>query len=157
MRHDDLRELARLCSVQLSYDDAAGKARKPSREALTAALRARNPGHAKLSEALKSRRDAFEKQVLEPVAVSWGSEVPLIELRVPERLHGTRATCEIVLESGDVVAGFVKVADTVLLPRLPFGYHTLRLTLGGVTHESALFVAPAEAHAPEGKSCRTFL
>lgn len=156
MRPDDLRELARLCSVQLSYDDAAGKKRKPSRDALTAALCARNPEHAKLSDALRARRDAFARQVIEPVTVSWGSEVPLIEVRVPDGQHGARAACEIVLESGDVVAGFVKLADTVLLPRVPFGYHTLRLTIGGTAHESALFVAPAEAFAPERKMWGVF-
>jgi len=156
MRPDDLRELARLCSVQLSYDDAAGKTRKPSRAALTAALKARNPGFAKLSEALKARRDAFERQVVEPVTVSWGSEVPLIEVKAPPALHGTRAACEIVLESGDVVAGFVKVADTILLPRVPFGYHTLHLAIGGAKYASALFVAPSEAHAPERKAWGVF-
>jgi 4-alpha-glucanotransferase len=156
MRPDDLRELARLCSVQLSYEDAAGKTRKPSRQALTGALKARNPEHAKLSEALKARRDAFEKQVIEPVTVAWGHEVPLIEVRVPEGQLGARAACEIMLESGDVVAGVVKVADTVLLPQLPFGYHTLRLTIGGTTHESALFVAPSEVFAPERRTWGVF-
>jgi len=156
MRLESLRELARLCSIQLSYEEAAGKTQRASREALMAALEARNPGHAKLSEALKARREALEKQVIEPVAVAWGSEIPLIEVRVPEGRHGTRAACEITLESGDVVAGFVNVADTILLPRLPAGYHALRLTIGGVTHESALFVAPAEAHVPERKSWGVF-
>jgi 4-alpha-glucanotransferase len=156
MRPDDLRELARLCSVQLSYDDASGKKRTPSRGALTAALKARNPGHAKLSEALKARREAFERQVVEPVTVAWGSEVPLIEVTVPPALHGTRATCEIVLESGGVVAGIVKVADTILLPRVPFGYHTLHLTIGGTRYESALFVAPPEAFAPQHRMWGVF-
>jgi 4-alpha-glucanotransferase len=156
MRLDHLRELARLCSIQLSYDDASGKKRSASRDALTAVLKARLPGHAKLSEALKARREAVARQVLEPVTVSWGHEVPLLEVRVPAGQHDARAACEITLESGDVVAGYVKVADTILLPRLPFGYHTLRLTLGGTTHKSALFVAPQTAHAPEGKSWGVF-
>lgn len=155
MRLEDLRELARLCSVQLSYEDAAGKKRTPSRAALTAALKARNPGHAKLSEALKARREAVARQVVEPVIVAWGDDVPpLVELNTTH--HGERAKCEIVLESGGVVAGFVKVAGTILLPRVPYGYHTLHLTIGGVRHESALFVAPPEAFAPRGKSWGVF-
>ena len=73
MTDTDLRELARLCSIQLTYEDAAGKTRKASRESLLAILRARIPDGMSFQEALRRRRQRRKP----PVRVLWGdSELP---------------------------------------------------------------------------------
>ena len=61
MKNDELRELARLYSIQVTYEDAGGKKRSASREALEAILRARTGGR-DLRDALRERR---EKRVSE--------------------------------------------------------------------------------------------
>lgn len=120
MKNDELHELARLYSIQLTYEDAGGKKRTASREALMSILRART-GNDDLGDALRRRREECANRKIEPVTVVWGEG----------RVEG-----EVTLENGER-------AD----PRrpLPVGYHTL--TTGG--EETALFVAPRQAPRPK--------
>src|SRR4051794_11225777 len=127
-----LRELARSYFIQLGYEDAAGKRRQASPDSLRAILDVRVPGGVtNASDALRARREELCRRVVEPVIVVWGrSRMPLPAGR-----------CEIILENGERIETSGSHA-----PRLPFGYHTLRVD--GV-HEAAIFAAPIKAPAPK--------
>jgi 4-alpha-glucanotransferase len=90
------RDLARKYSIQLTYEDAAGKRRKASRESVEAIVKARGE--------LRPKRD------VEPVQVQWGRRT---RLRPAPRALRPRIT----LESGEHLE---QVPD-----ELPIGYHTL--------------------------------
>jgi 4-alpha-glucanotransferase len=126
-----LRELARSYSIQLSYEDAAGKRRQASSESLRALLDVCVPGGVtNVEDALRARHDESSRRVVEPVMVVWGRS----RLRLPA------GHCEIILESGERIA-----TSGTHAPPLPFGYHTLRID--GV-HEGAIFAAPIKAPPP---------
>jgi 4-alpha-glucanotransferase len=147
----DLRELARLYSIQITYEDAAGKKRTASTESLAAAIEARLPKRMKLDKALAARRVELEQRVIEPVTVVWGKAKPLIELR-----NVDRADYELTLESGERTEGRLTIRanhTAVLDQRLPFGYHTLRINRN---YETALFVAPAKTPASHKKTWGVF-
>ncbi|HEV7922657.1 MAG TPA: 4-alpha-glucanotransferase [Thermoanaerobaculia bacterium] len=127
MKNDELHELARLYSIQLTYEDAGGKKRAASREALQAILRART-GNDELDDALRKRREECARRAMEPVTVVWGRG----------RVGREGEPYELTLESGERVEGRGKV-------EAPVGYHTLKI--GG--NETALFVAPRRAPRPE--------
>jgi len=126
-----LRELARSYFVQLSYEDAAGKRRQASPDSLRAILDVRVPGGVtNIDAALRARQEELCRRVVEPVIVVWGRS----RLRLPA------GRCEITLENGERIE-----ANGSHTPRLPFGYHTLRVD--GV-HEAAIFAAPVKAPSP---------
>ncbi|HEX3577826.1 MAG TPA: 4-alpha-glucanotransferase, partial [Thermoanaerobaculia bacterium] len=126
-----LRELARSYFLQLSYEDAAGKRRQASPDSLRAVLAVRVPGGVtNIEDALRARQQEFCRRVVEPVIVVWGRS----RLRLPA------GHCEIILESGERIE-----TSGTHAPRLPFGYHTLRVD--GV-HEAAIFAAPVKAPSP---------
>jgi 4-alpha-glucanotransferase len=127
-----LRELARSYFIQLSYEDAAGKRREASPDSLRAVLDVRVPGGVtNVADALRARKDELCRRVVEPVLVVWGRS----RLRLPA------GRCEIILENGERIE-----TSGTHAPRLPFGYHTLRVD--GV-HEAAIFAAPVKAPSPE--------
>jgi 4-alpha-glucanotransferase len=129
MRSGDLRELARLYGVQLSYEDASGKRREASREALTAVLRRRLPDGLSFEEALRERRERPH----EPVTVRWGRA----------RLELPRGS-EVILEDGSRWSAGAP---------MPYGYHTVR-SGGG---ESLLIAAPRRAHPLRGRQWGVFV
>src|SRR5205814_906982 len=96
----ELRELARLYGIQLTYDDAAGKRRTASRESLEAALRALLPEGARLDKALGRRRAELDARAVEPVTVSWGAAKPRVALR-----NVGRADYQLTLEDGEKLDG----------------------------------------------------
>lgn len=145
MTSAELRELARLYGIQLTYDDAAGKKRSASRESLEAVLRAMLPDGAKLDKALVKRRAQIAERVVEPVTVVWGEVKPRIALNGLDE-----ADYQLTLETGEKLEGRLKkTLDRVV----PFGYHKLRLNR---KHETALFVAPMRAPEPKSKSWGVF-
>jgi 4-alpha-glucanotransferase len=127
-----LRELARSYFIQLSYEDAAGKRRQASPDSLRALLDVRVPGGVtNVDDALRARREELCRRVIEPVIVVWGrSRLPL-----------PAGHCEIILESGERIE-----TSGTHGPRLPFGYHTLRVD--GI-HEAPVFAAPVKAPSPK--------
>jgi 4-alpha-glucanotransferase len=127
-----LHELARSYFIQLSYEDAGGKRRAASPDSLRAVLGLRVPGGVtNVDDALRARQEEFCRRAVEPVMVVWGRS----RLRLPA------GHCEIILESGERIE-----ASGTHAPRLPFGYHTLRVD--GI-HEAAIFAAPVKAPSPE--------
>jgi 4-alpha-glucanotransferase len=152
----DLRELARLYSIQITYEDAAGKKRTASPDAIVAALEPRIPGRMKLEKALLARRYEVGSRVVEPVTVIWGRSKALIELR-----NVDRADYELTLESGERFDGRLTISKpsstgnrtAVLHQKIPIGYHTLRINK---KHKTAIFAAPTKALAPQNKSWGVF-
>ncbi|HEX9981691.1 MAG TPA: 4-alpha-glucanotransferase [Thermoanaerobaculia bacterium] len=165
-----LRELAQLYSIQITYDDAAGKKRYATRESLLAALKMRIPEGADLDEALRLRKDQKWTRGIEPVTVVWGRMRPELELYVPKQHAGGTAEWTLDGEDGEMRSGTVElsamergeehgglVAVTVVIDRLfPHGYHTLRLEVGGQTFETFVISAPGKAFAPRAKAWGVF-
>jgi 4-alpha-glucanotransferase len=145
-----LRELARLYSIQLSYEDATGKRRDASRDALTAILKTRIPAGADFRDALKARRAELDARTLEPVNVVWGRSRP----RFPVRNLDV-ADWIIELEDGTSRSGRSEVREGKLIldHALPTGYHTLRVQGA----DALVICAPAKAPAPSRRSWGVFL
>jgi 4-alpha-glucanotransferase len=142
MRH--LHDLARLYSIQLSYEDSTGKRREASRDSLLAALRARLGGDFDVADAYAARKAELAARVVEPVTVVWGQ-------RARPRFAG--ATYQLTLENGDHFEGPLGDDGGLEVTSFPFGYHTLRID---GKHETSLFVAPEQAVAPEGRTWGVF-
>ncbi|MDY6918349.1 MAG: 4-alpha-glucanotransferase [Chloroflexota bacterium] len=164
-----LHELAHECGIQTAYYDVHRRRHQAEPEVLLAALRAlgvpvqtiRDAG-----DALRDRRQCIVRRCLEPVTVAWDGVPAEVVLHVPEGWDGDYATCEVELEEGEVrcwVArlaprtagdrkGFgsepAKSASFVLPAGLPWGYHRLRVSVGGGQHESMVICAPLTAHQP---------
>ncbi len=151
MTSAELRELARLYGIQLTYDDAAGKKRTASAESLEAVLRAMLPDGTKLDKALARRRAEVESRVVEPVTVIWGEGKPRIPLG-----NIDRAEYQLTLDTGEKLEGRLTTGrkTAVLERRLPFGYHKLRVNK---KIETTLFVAPMKAPEPEGRTWGIFV
>ena len=168
MHLDELRELAQLYAIELSYDDAAGKKRRMSREMLFRALAARIPDFhagADVRSLIRERQASTSHRFIEPVTVAWGRARPQVDLRMPR----DAAEAEYVLELEDrsvregrlplTTSGWQTdslVGRRLTLPPLPLGYHTLRVTAGGAAGRTLLIVAPRQAHAPGAKAWGIF-
>jgi 4-alpha-glucanotransferase len=163
----ELQELARLHSIQLSYEDATGKKQKASKESLLAALRARIPEGMRLEEALDERRRAFWTRRIDPVTVVWGRQRPNIDLRLPQGESEGSIEWRLDLEDGSSREGMIDlstiatgmadsdyVGKTITIPeQIPAGYHVLRM--GNV--ETFVIAAPLKAPAPKDRSWGVFL
>ena len=170
MKADHLRELARLYSVQTTYEDAAGKTRKASKESLIAALRLRLPEGADLSDALSVRREAFWRKPVDPVTVVWGRRSPAVELRLPRAFAGS-VGWRLTFEDGSKADGRIDLSDaaesrvdgefiarTVTIPhKMPYGYHTLIFDIDGRDVETLIVAAPTRARGPKERSWGIFL
>lgn len=171
MRLGQLRDLARLYSIQVTYEDAAGKKRKASRESLLAALMMRLPAGVDLRDALEARIRGFWERLAEPVAVVWGRKAPVIDLRLPQGAAGADLQWSLRLEDGGSREGRIPLAGiegvpgaegfvgkTVTIPeRLPPGYHLLALTVGEASAETLVIASPAKAPAPAERTWGLFL
>lgn len=158
-----LERLARRRGVLLHYRDGFQRQRTASVESLIAIL-------GELGAPIKSLDDAPEalrqtdlarwRKLAPPVSISWGGEEIRITLRLPAHQENTVADWTLQLESGESRQGHAElsnthtsrrvlvgsesfVAKTLRLPgNLPFGYHRLRLEVGGLTAETVVMAAP---------------
>ena len=161
MRLTKLRELARLYSIQITYDDAAGKKRYASRDSLVAAMKLRLPEGIDLEHALQERVHARRRRVIEPVTVVWGRSAPAAEIHLPQSIADGTLEWTIELEKGDTRSGTVDLSafpplrseDNFVAKKvtfgeaLPHGYHTLHLQTPEPA-QSFIIAAPGKAHAP---------
>ena len=138
MKTAELRELARLYSIQISYEDAAGKRREASRDSILAIVK---------------RRVLPKAHFIEPVTVAWGRKKPVVRLHPAKKIESVEY--ELQLESGETFAGSAAVKDEAFrLPEaLPYGYHTIRAG----QHEAMIFAAPSRAPKPRGKTWGVFV
>ncbi|HEU4522682.1 MAG TPA: 4-alpha-glucanotransferase, partial [Thermoanaerobaculia bacterium] len=171
MKVRNLRELARLYSIQTSYEDAAGKKHEASRDSLMAALRMRIPEKADLDHALERRRRAFWERMADPVTVVWGRRHPVVDLRLPQTESDGPVEWRLQLEDGTSREGRIElggvpvggtedefIGKTVVIPeKVPEGYHVLTLTAGAKTAETFIIASPMKAPPPKQRSWGVFL
>ena len=171
MRASQLRDLARLYSIQTHYEDAAGTTRKASKESLRAALKMRIPDGIDFETAYEARFRDFWERLTEPVTVVWGRRAPVIDLRLPQNCADGDLEWALRMEDGTTREGSIALAGldaqaaaerfvgkTATLPvTLPAGYHTLTLRTGGLTAETLLIASPMKAPAPRQKTWGLFL
>lgn len=162
--------LARLAShlgIHTSYRDNSGALRYASAETLRALLGLWNlqrDGERDLRDALREEKLRFARQPLEPVSVVWDGEKPVVTLNLPGASGGLRPDLQIELEDGSRVnlAGRlrnsrqVRLADveghkfrrfSIPVPRLPHGYHSLCLELGGHRSKALLISAAVQTYS----------
>ncbi len=168
----ELDELAVHYGVERTFFDAHGTRYDASEDALLAILRslgAELGDRSDVSQALRARRQALVSEVIEPVVVVWSDRAHEAVLRLPVEAMGGDWTAEVDCEdgerleaSGDVhslpfhdewtVEGTRYIRKRFHFGRtVPFGYHRLRLTTEGRTHEALLISAPAQAYADPRK------
>jgi 4-alpha-glucanotransferase len=163
-----LHDLARLYQIQSEYQDGLGQLRQASPEAMLSALQSLNAPLNSLhdvADALRQRRQLLWQRAIEPVTIAWQNQPLVITVRLPSRLAQASAVCEIILESGErleprcadhsgrrsrfkEIGGAAYVARSLRLSgEIPLGYHRLRLRIGDLALQSALFSAPLQAYA----------
>jgi 4-alpha-glucanotransferase len=163
-----LRELARLFSIQISYQDAGGRRQVASRQALLAAMRVRSSAFREGEDPAQVRdarlRESWSR-ALPPVAVSWGRARAAIDLKSPLADNGPWRY-QLDLENGDHRSGEIDLSHAPEVGRaeigserfsarrwrlphsLPHGYHKLRVLHGEAEAESLLIAAPQSAWGP---------
>ncbi|HEY0590946.1 MAG TPA: 4-alpha-glucanotransferase, partial [Thermoanaerobaculia bacterium] len=166
----DLRELALLYSIQLSFRDAMGRRQRPSREALIATLRvlgAPLESERDVGDALRVRREELCARGIEPVAVWWEGaplSIPVITRRGATRDLEFRLQLEdggaITLEprhleearifSDPCAERYVRRRVHFAPASVPRGYHRLQVrgVFDGEEREMLLMRAPAHAFIP---------
>ena len=152
MKLSHLQDLARLYNIQLTYEDAAGKRRSASKDALVDVLRARL-GTRDLDEALRERTHLLSTRFVEPVTVVWGRNPLRVELRIPAALANEKLDWHLQLENGEEASGRLDPSATVTIPaRVPFGYHLLRIG----DAETFVIASPIRAFEPDRRSWGVF-
>jgi 4-alpha-glucanotransferase len=170
-----LRQLAHLYGVQTVYSDTSHRRRRASVAALLAVLRSLGAPLVTLGDvtsAWRERRQERWRCLLEPVAVAWADEPPVIKVRLPASKADAVLTGLLTLENGEhrsgewlgtdlpvieteEVEGTQYVVKPLPLPGgLPWGYHRFRLELAGGYGETLIIVAPRKAYLPPGKRDR---
>lgn len=167
-----IRELARLCGLQVAYDDATGRQVDISDESLLAVLPAlgvpvQKPEDA--SDAYRDRLQSLWRRPVEPVVVSWNGSGATVELRLPagqmpQTINGRLRleTGEELLQSfrpldppdhnGAIIEGVTYAAKHLrITDPLPLGYHSLLLDLPSGTTDTLILAAPRRAYSPSGK------
>ena len=168
-----LRELAVLYGVQLSYHDALGHHVEAPAESLLAALTvlAGPPfyGMEDVEEALAARRTELESRLIEPVLVAWDGRLTQIALRLPPEGRGggggssgssATASAHLDLEGGERRAWTYDLASLpasapgmrwlALSEALPPGYHRLEVKVGGRAARALVIAAPVSAYRGDG-------
>jgi 4-alpha-glucanotransferase len=171
VRASQLRDLARLYSIQTHYEDAAGKTRQASKDSLTAALKMRIPEGIDLQTAYEARFRDFWERLTEPVAVVWGRRAPVIDLRLPQNIADRDLEWSLRLEDGSTREGRIALAElrgqaaaegfvgkmATLPETVPPGYHTLNLRVADVSAETFVIASPMKAPPPKEKTWGLFL
>jgi 4-alpha-glucanotransferase len=160
--HRALRRLAALHGVQLSYRDALERWRVVSETTLVGVLRALGSnvtGAGDAVAALAEREATLDARRIEPVVVAWGERAARIRVRLRGRSTRGSVTVELRTEEGQETRWRVEAAEElhVPLPRVPAGYHHLRISADGRTDEALIVAAPERCAPLEGRSWGTFL
>lgn len=163
----DLRALARLYNVQVSFYDVFGRHTYASEEGLMQVLRALGAPLERIDDipdALRERRQSLYRRLADPVLVMWDGKPKEFKIRLPASLAEEPVRYEIDLESGESLGGTsptrplrnakgVEIDGVryesrhVTLPvALPLGYHQCRLEIKQQSGEILLISAPMRAH-----------
>jgi 4-alpha-glucanotransferase len=164
-----LHELAEAHGVQTAYQDATGRRREASAEALLRVLQVlgvpvTRPGDARA--ALREHRQAQWRRGLEPVTVAWEGERPAVLVHLPAAAGRRDVKLRLGPEDGtgrawtfrpasipDSERGRVGraayVAKRLVLPEaVPLGYHQLTLETSAGDFQALLLCAPRQAYVP---------
>jgi 4-alpha-glucanotransferase len=166
-----LRELAALYGIQLSYHDALGRLVEAPAESLLAALTvlAGPPfyGMEDVGEALAARRAELDSRLIEPVLVAWDGRLSRIALRLaPDGRGGgagsggATASAHLDLEGGERRAWTYDLDSLpssapgmrwlALSEELPPGYHRLEVKVGDRAARALVIAAPVGAYRGDG-------
>jgi 4-alpha-glucanotransferase len=163
----DLRELALLHSIQLSFRDAMGQRRRPSPEAIVATLRvlgAPVETDRDVANALRARREEICSRGTDPVAVWWeGAPLTIAVIGTDGRERDLRFRLtledggELVLQprhierirlvSDSCAAQFARWRVHFAPESVPRGYHRLRVTGLANADERDMLILRAPARA----------
>jgi 4-alpha-glucanotransferase len=164
-----LHHLAHLYGVQTVYSDTSHHRRQASIEALLAVLKSLGAPLVTLNDvpsAWRQRRQELWQRPLEPVAVAWAGEPPVMKVRLPAAAADAVLAGHLTLENGEQrpyqwrgtdipvvgteeIEGTQYVAKHLPLPGgLSWGYHRLALELAGSCRETIIIVAPHKAYLP---------
>ncbi|HSN68134.1 MAG TPA: 4-alpha-glucanotransferase, partial [Thermoanaerobaculia bacterium] len=166
----ELRELALLHAIQLSFRDAMGQRRRPAPDALLATLRvlgAPVESEKDVPDALAARRSELCARGIEPVTVWWEGSPLTLPLTSSTREPSRALEFRLLLEDGGEIALRPRdVEEARFFPggaggpgarrrahfapvAIPRGYHRLRVAgLDGGDRESLILRAPARAFTP---------
>lgn len=164
----ELRELALLHSIQLSYRDANGRRTRPGTKGVLATLRAMGAPLETVRDvpnALALRREELCAQGVKPVTVWWEGAPSHVRLTLPFAEQEASVSIQLTLEGGGATVDVSISRDRVIRtldsggkrwvvrelelarPSIPFGYHTLTLAWGRSRRTSMLIHAPARAYS----------
>ena len=157
-REEDVREMAKLAGIALSYRDAFGHLVETPLSAVLGLLDALGfPGNEQSAareslRQLKARRDLIASRFI----IADADEAPLIPLRNPV---ADQVEWRVVGENGDMIDGrspIVTVANAgaVRLPALASGCYQLMLRVAAQHTESTIISAPRRCWRPEEKRKR---
>jgi len=171
-----LRHLAELNGVQPSFIDAANKRITVSPEVLAGVLKALGvpaDGPSEIRESLRTSLLRSFRQGIEPLVVAWDHKAITLPCCFPASLSSKRPGLRLILEDGTVkkltpnirelavtrVEGERFATKKLSLGPLPFGYHTLEISIGDSVHRTLIISAPVRsfAEAPAEKSWGAFL
>lgn len=166
-----LTELARHFGVQPSYIGMDGKRRHADADSLQAILGALGVSLDRVADAgaaLQEERLQAWRRRLEPVTVVWGRSAGVVEYRPSPEAPEQPLNIELATAEGktfhesfqpellntlrlETIAGRDYPVKAIPLPKLPYGYHTLRVESGGETAETMVIVAPRQAYEHKGE------
>ena len=159
-----LRQLAGMNGVQPSFLDAAGQRQSASPEVLCALLRALGVpagNKAEVRDSLRAVRLRSYRQAIEPVIVSWEGRPRKVSVQLPEKLAQKSIQVRLRFEDSRVeelkprfavlktkeIEGECFAEKQFSLPSLPFGYHTLEISVGEATFRTLIISAPIHSYS----------
>jgi 4-alpha-glucanotransferase len=161
-----LRRLAELNGVQSSFVDAANKRITAPPEVLTGVLKALGvavDGPKEIRESSRQSSLRNFRRGIEPVIVQWEHSETKIVCHFPAALAKKQPRVTLVLEDGAVkkfkprfhdlcisrAEGESFAHQAFVLGSLPFGYHTLTISVGEVNWRALIISAPRRSFAEE--------
>jgi 4-alpha-glucanotransferase len=173
----DLRRLAELNGVQTSFIDAANQRQTAPAEVLVGILKALDVparNEKEIRDSLRATQLRPYQQCIEPVIVAWDQSPINIVCHFPRQLSNKPLKARLIVEQGDrarpgrsgarprashervlresdlgtkEINGELFTAKEIVLPPLPFGYHTLELSAGDSKYRSLILSAPTQSFA----------
>ena len=170
-----LHNVARLFNTQTIFYDAFGHLIQPPPEAILRVLRILGAPVERmddLADALRQRREFLWRRGIDPVMVAWDGAPLRLKLRLPSPLAALELRYRIALESGEFLEGKCQgdsrtkaversiegvhyVTQWINLPeKLPLGYHSLYLQVGGCTFEAFVLSSALQSYGADDAEAR---
>ncbi|MFZ5644318.1 MAG: 4-alpha-glucanotransferase [Bacillota bacterium] len=160
-----LKKLARMHGIE-TFFNAGGCRVEAGPDSLMAVLKAIGSPLERITEvdaAIRERTIRIWNRLCDPVAVLWEGIESHIEIRVPKKYENARGECSLRLERGGVlrwgfnvsslplqrgvtVEGAIFQSRSILLPKIPPGYHKLTVDLKFDTSYVYIISAPLKVY-----------